>query len=99
MIGDLLWILALCCAGWGFWQQRHQAETARQAIQRHCTQLDLQLLNVAFGQHKFRTSQGAWGLHTVYLFEFSALGDDCYQGQLEMRGLRVGRFSLPPYRI
>jgi len=63
------------------------------------TQLDLQLLNVAFGQHKFKTSQGAWGWHTVYLFEFSALGDDCYQGQLEMRGLRAGRFSLPPYRI
>lgn len=55
MIGDLLLILALCFAGFLFWQQRHQAEIAKQAIQRHCDKLDLQLLNVAFGQHKFKT--------------------------------------------
>ncbi|EOB1224311.1 DUF3301 domain-containing protein [Vibrio cholerae] len=99
MIGDLLLILVLCFAGFLFWQQRHQAEIAKQTIQRHCDKLDLQLLNVAFGQHKFKTPSGQWRWHTIYLFEFSSLGDDCYQGQLEMRGFRTVGFALPPHRM
>ncbi|WP_419719650.1 DUF3301 domain-containing protein, partial [Maritalea porphyrae] len=44
-------------------------------------------------------SDGRWFWHTVYLFEFSALGDDCYQGRLEMRGFIPMRFNLPPHRM
>ncbi|WP_154807096.1 DUF3301 domain-containing protein, partial [Vibrio cholerae] len=48
---------------------------------------------------KFKTPSGQWRWHTIYLFEFSSLGDDCYQGQLEMRGFRTVGFALPPHRM
>ncbi|EHH1180036.1 DUF3301 domain-containing protein [Vibrio vulnificus] len=99
MVGDLFAILGLCFFCFLFWQQRRQSELAKAAIARKCDQLELQLISVAFGGHKLKTPEGNWRWHTVYLFEFSALGDDCYQGQLMMTGFRPLNFSLPPHRM
>lgn len=99
MLGDLLAILLLSLGCFLFWQQRRQAELAKAAISRKCEQLDLQLISVAFGRHKFKTLEGFWRWHTVYWFEFSALGDDCYQGELQMIGFRPSAFHLPPHRM
>ena len=57
------------------------------------------MVSVAFGGHKLKTPQGNWRWHTIYDFEFSALGDDCYQGQLTMIGFRPMQFHLPPHRM
>ncbi|MFA0697947.1 DUF3301 domain-containing protein, partial [Vibrio sp. 10N.222.49.C9] len=46
-----------------------------------------------------RRPDGKLGWHTVFAFEFSALGDDCYQGELTMVGLRVSHFHTDPHRI
>lgn len=99
MIGDLLAILALSFGCFLFWQQRRQSELAKAAIARRCQQLDLQLLSVAFSAHKLRDREKRWRWHTVYQFEFSALGDDCYQGKLVMQGFHPVQFQIPPYRI
>lgn len=99
MIGDLLSILLLSFGCFLFWQQRRQSELAKAAITRKCEQLELQMVSVAFGGHKLKTPQGNWRWHTVYDFEFSALGDDCYQGQLTMVGFRPMQFHLPPHRM
>ncbi|MDQ2165402.1 MULTISPECIES: DUF3301 domain-containing protein [Vibrio] len=99
MLGDLLAILLLSLGCFLFWQQRRQAELAKAAISRKCEQLDLQLISVAFGRHKFKTPEGLCRWHTVYWFEFSALGDDCYQGELQMIGFRPSAFHLPPHRM
>ncbi len=99
MIGDLFAILGLCFACFLFWQQRRQSELAKAHVARKCDQLDLQLLSVSFGAHKWKTSDGRWLWHTVYHFEFSALGDDYYQGKLEMRGFIPMKFHLPPHRM
>lgn len=99
MLGDLLAILLLSLGCFLFWQQRRQAELAKAAISRKCEQLDLQLISVAFGRHKFKTPEGLWRWHTVYWFEFSALGDDCYQGELQMIGFRLSAFHFPPHRM
>ncbi|EDK25958.1 hypothetical protein VISP3789_00630 [Vibrio splendidus ATCC 33789] len=40
-----------------------------------------------------------WRWHTIYQFEFSALGDDCYKGKLTMVGFRSMRFELQPHRM
>lgn len=90
-------LLSLICAL--FWQQRKQSELAKAAITRQAKQLNLQLLSTSFGQHKFKTNDKRWLWHTVYHFEFSALGDDSNQGQLIMQGFRIIRFNIPPYRI
>ncbi len=99
MIDDLLAILGLCFACFLFWQQRRQSEIAKAQIARKCDQLELQLLSVSFGQHQWKTRDGRWMWHTIYHFEFSALGDDCYQATLEMRGFTPMRFFIPPHRM
>ncbi|ODS10682.1 DUF3301 domain-containing protein [Vibrio scophthalmi] len=99
MISDLLAILALCSLCMLFWQQRRQSELAKIAIQRKCEQLELQLISTALKTHKVKTPDGVWRWHSIYQFEFSALGDDCYQGELIMQGFRVAKFYLPPHRM
>ncbi|NLS13146.1 DUF3301 domain-containing protein [Vibrio sp. SM6] len=99
MMGDLLAILLLALLCFAFWQQRRQAELARAAISQKCRSLDLQLISVAFGAHRFKTPKGQWRWHTIYRFEFSALGDDCYQGEMTMVGFHAIAFDLPPHRI
>ncbi|WED21190.1 DUF3301 domain-containing protein [Vibrio sp. JC009] len=99
MMGNLFAIIGLSFACFLFWQQRRQSELAKAAIARRCDQLDLQLLSVAFSAHKLITPDRKWRWHTVYQFEFSALGDDCYQGRLIMQGFRPAHFQIPPYRI
>jgi hypothetical protein len=99
MIDDLFAILGLSFACLLFWQQRRQSELAKTAISKRCKQLDLQLLTVSFGAHKIRTPEGKLKWHTLYHFEFSALGDDCYQANLIMRGFRPVHFNIPPYRV
>ncbi len=96
---NLLAILLVFIIAFVFWQQRRQAEIARQAVKRKCQQLNLQLVSVAFAAHKIKTPAGRWRWHTLYHFEFSSLGDDCYQGELIMRGFQVVDFNLPAYRF
>lgn len=99
MINNLLAILALFFGCFLFWQQRRQSELAKAAVAKRCKQLDLQLLSMSFGAHKLKTPEGLWRWHTVYHFEFSALGDDYYQGKLVMQSFRPVHFHIPPYRM
>ncbi|GAM69141.1 hypothetical protein JCM19236_5454 [Vibrio sp. JCM 19236] len=78
-MGDLFAILGLVILLALFWQHRRQAEVARTAIGRYCNKLDLQVVSISSGAHKVRDASGRWYWHTEFAFEFSALGDDCYQ--------------------
>ncbi len=98
-MGDLIAILGVSFACFLFWQQRKQSELAKAAISKRCNQLELQLLSVSFGAHRFRTPEGKIKWHTAYYFEFSALGDDYYQANLIMVGFRPVHFNIPPYRM
>lgn len=95
LIGIVL--LSLIC--FLFWQQRRQAEIAKNAVRRKCEQLDLQLVSIALKSHKLKTPEGVWRWHTLYEFEFSSLGDDCYQGELTMQGFHIVKFHLQPHRM
>lgn len=96
---NLLAILGLAIFLTLFWQHRRQAELAKVAIIRHCKKLELQVVSISSGAHRIRRPDGKLGWHTVFAFEFSALGDDCYQGELTMVGLRVSHFHTDPHRI
>ncbi|MBL4830121.1 MAG: DUF3301 domain-containing protein [Aliivibrio sp.] len=96
---NLLAILLFSFIGYGFWQQHRQSELANLAIKHRCKQLNLQLLNVSRGGYKLHLPDGKKSFHTLYLFEFSAIGDDCYQGKLIMKGFRAAHFTLPPHRM
>ncbi len=92
-------ILGLSLLSYLFWQQRKQSELAKNAIAHYCKQHNLQLVSVAFGRHKRQTINKRRCWVTLYLFEFSSLGDDCYQGELTMQGFRVAYCHTPAYRI
>ncbi|MGD8171186.1 DUF3301 domain-containing protein [Vibrio sp. TRT 21S02] len=99
MMTDLFAILALSMVCFLFWQQRRQAEIAKNIVNRKCEQLELQMISIALKAHKIKTLDGIWRWHTVYQFEFSSLGDDCYVGELTMYGFQAGNFHLPPHRM
>ncbi|WP_038177162.1 MULTISPECIES: DUF3301 domain-containing protein [Vibrio] len=99
MISDLFAILGLVCLCLLFWQQRRQAELVKTIAARQCKQLDLQLISVALKGHKLKTPDGVWRWHSVYQFEFSSLGDDCYQGNIIMQGFQLAKVDLPPHRM
>lgn len=99
MIHDLFAILGLTFICFLFWQQRRQSEIAKSIAARQCKQLDLQLISVAMQGHKLKTPEGSWHWHTVYQFEFSSLGDDCYQGEIVMQGFQLMKVKLPPHRM
>lgn len=99
MITDLLMILVVVFIAFLFWQQRRQSELAHKAIARHCEQLDLQLLSVSLLRYQLRLPDGRFRFHSLYQFEFSARGDDYYQGRAIMIGFKAAKFMLPPYRI
>lgn len=99
MITDLLMILLVVFIAFLFWQQRRQSELAHKAITRHCEQLNLQLLSVSLLRYQLRLPDGRFCFHSLYQFEFSAHGDDYYQGRAIMIGFKVAKFMLPPYRM
>lgn len=96
---DLLMILGVAFIAFIFWQQRRQSELAHQAIAQHCKQLNLQLLSTSLLRYQFRLPDGQFKFHALYQFEFSARGDDYYQGRMIMIGYKAFKFMLPPYRI
>lgn len=99
MIHDLFAILALSIVCLLFWQQRRQSEIAKSIAARKCKELDLQLVSVALKGHKLKTPDGIWRWHTVYEFEFSSLGDDCYKAEIIMQGFHLAKVTLPPHRM
>ncbi|MDV5171730.1 DUF3301 domain-containing protein [Photobacterium rosenbergii] len=96
---NLLGILLLAIVGYLFWQQRRQTELANYFINQRCEHLGLQLLNTARGEHRLRDRNGRWGWHTIYLFEFSADGQDAYQGHIVMKGFHPLTIHVPPHRM
>ncbi|MGO1190567.1 DUF3301 domain-containing protein [Vibrio casei] len=99
MVTDLLMILLVSLIAFLFWQQRRQSEISHASIAQHCKQLDLQLLSTSLLRYQFRLPDGRFQFHALYQFEFSARGDDYYQGRLIMVGFKAAKFMLPPYRI
>ncbi|SHO58198.1 DUF3301 domain-containing protein [Vibrio quintilis] len=97
MFINLIMILVTAFGCFLFWRHRQQVEFARSAIERKCSQLNLQLVSVSF-QHKIRTGKKRWLIYKRYYFEFSSQGDDCYQGYLDMAGRSVLKFHFPVYR-
>ncbi|WP_074374148.1 DUF3301 domain-containing protein [Vibrio spartinae] len=95
---DLMTICLVCFGCFLFWQQRRQAEIARQTIERKCRQLELQVVSITF-KHRLVDEQRRWRWHTRYTFEFSSLGDDCYEGYLDMIRFSPAKFFVPVHRL
>ncbi len=77
-------------------------EIAYAAVRRHCQQLHLQMLDdyVALQQLSLqRNLYGKISLRRVYGFEFSATGEERYQGHITLVGQVIQGIELDAYRI
>lgn len=99
---DLFWLtlIMLFCFHW--WQSQKIKEVALRHTRRYCKEQSLQLLDDSIGLRAlwFRRDEGGqlrfW---RSYVFEFTATGDDRYQGRIVLLGRRVSSIQLEPHRI
>jgi hypothetical protein len=98
----IFWLIVLGLVAL-YWRQALIAkEQAYVAALRHCKQMQVQLLdqNVHLRRLWFkRDERGQLCLWRAFYFEFSALGDERYQGRVIMLGSRVTSVELEPHRI
>ena len=77
-------------------------ERAFKAVNEHCLQLDVQMLDyyVALNRLKLkRDDHGRLRVWRSFQFEFSATGAERYNGCIIMRGRRIESIVMEPYRI
>ncbi|WP_087023543.1 DUF3301 domain-containing protein [Thaumasiovibrio subtropicus] len=98
-MSDLFVIVGVILIATLFWQQRKQSELANRLIKQRCEQLGLQLLSTSRGRYCFTSPQGKKGIFALFHFEFSANGQDYYQGQCWMQGQHLLRFDIPPHHL
>ena len=94
---------ALLIAAYLYWRSAQQVkETALAAPRRQCRSLEVQMLDgyVALtGWALARDCSGKIRIKRQYQFEFSATGEDRYEGICEMLGREVVKIELAAHRF
>ena len=101
-LGSFFWLILLFAISGYWWRARAVKELALNAVRQHCEQVQVQLLDYTTYQHHVTVKRGSDGkLHLLrtFHFEFSSMGEDRYQGRVEMLGRRVKQIELDPHRI
>lgn len=85
---------------WFFWSLRKIEEMAVKHANHYCEQQQLQFIALARLGVRFRFNKRL-GPHllTNFALEFSSDGESSYTGELTMKGLKLDRVELPPYRL
>lgn len=101
-LGDLTLLLLVLLGGLYWWQAQGVRETALRATRLHCRREGLQLLDDTVALRGFwfkRDGKGRWHIWRGYQFEFTATGEERYQGRTITLGKEVERIVLPPHRF
>ncbi len=99
-LGNLFLFLSIAAAAAWLWHGHGLRERALAAVQRHCQQQGVELLdgNVAFGRYRLvRDVQGRRRFARVYAFEFTVTGEQRHSGSVTLFGSRIGRIELAPH--
>jgi hypothetical protein len=96
---DIVLLMIIVVASMQFWRIRAISEQAKAYLQRYCEQNGLQLLSIARRKTRLTRTQGRIDWYNEFHFEFSSTGEDSYEGELVMSGLKVLKTELPAYRI
>lgn len=101
-LAHLFW-LTLLGLGIAYWlHAREMKERALIAARKRVQELELEFLDDSVVLHRLRPIRdggGQWRLLRRYRFEFSATGDERYQGWIELAGYRVRAIHLDPHRM
>ncbi|MFT2091619.1 DUF3301 domain-containing protein [Paraglaciecola sp. 2405UD69-4] len=82
-----------------FWRIRAISEQVKISLQQYCDNQNMQLISVARKKTRIKSHHGKLDLHTDFNFEFSGNGEDSYQGNVSMIGLRLTKIDTPAYKI
>ncbi|CAG8998504.1 MAG: hypothetical protein CENE_00455 [Candidatus Celerinatantimonas neptuna] len=78
-----------------FWRHRQQAECARRLIERHCKELELQLLTIHYAGINWPMLVQR-KLDWIYRFEFTSVPNRRFNGYLHLYSRRY-EFDMPAY--
>lgn len=99
---ELLLALACAAAVWFAVDTLRAREAAREAGKRACRRGGVQFLDDSVAGTRVwldRDDEGRRILRRSYRFEFSDTGDNRLEGRVLLRGARVERLEMEPYRM
>jgi hypothetical protein len=96
---DLILLIAILLFAAMFWRFRAISEKVKQHLEAYCETQQLQLISVARVKIRIGGYRGKLDFQSEYMFEFSGNGENSYQGQVTMTGLKVLDISTPAYRV
>lgn len=98
-----IFLLMLICLGFYYWVNSQKIrEIALKAARAECKKMELQLLDGSVSLKSMkpvRSEQGYFVLQRQYQFEFSATGEERYQGKISLKANRVTSIHMQPHRI
>ena len=101
-LADLAFLALLCVCCYHIWQSQGVKERSKRAVENHLKTQQLQLLddNIALRALWLkRNSQGQLSWWRRYHFEFSAQGDERYQGRIITLGNTIETIQLQAHRM
>jgi hypothetical protein len=102
MTVEIIGCLSILTGIWCWSAAKTSQEQAYLAVKQHCRFLQLQMLDdyVAFNAIKIKRDElGRLRLFRSYRFEFSATGNERYNGTITLLGHKTLNIQLEPYRI
>lgn len=100
-LGNLFAFLLLATAGAWWWRVHGIRERALQLARQHCSREGVELLDEVVALRTLRVRRNTRGvlcLAREYAFEFTATGQDRYNGSITMFGQRPGPVELEAFR-
>jgi hypothetical protein len=98
-----IFLTALIFVGVVYWlRARDLKQLALIEATKYCKNLDLALLDESVALKSLRPTRNSKGrlmLSRVYQFDFTANGEDRYQGEIILAGKQVLKIIIPPHRI
>jgi hypothetical protein len=102
MQADIVFI-ALLLGAYLYWRHAQRVkEIAFAATRRHCRLCEVQMLDDYIALKDCSLARGKTGkicIRRHFMFEFSATGEDRYQGVCVMMGTEVAAIEMPAYRV
>lgn len=102
MLNEIMLIILLLAGifSWFRWQQVN--EIALNAAKTHCLAAEVQMLDDYVAAKSVRLARdkfGNWRLRRTFEFEFTATGNERYNGKITVLGRQVESVYMEPYRI
>lgn len=97
---NIYYVLFVCLILWYFIYLRKVSEFALLHTKKYCENEGIQFISLArkSSRFKFNTKLGPHWISN-FEFEFSGNGESSYIGEVTLKGYKLEKFELPPYKI